>query len=373
MKTEKEICSRCILDSNIPYIAFDKDGICNYCHYYDRLKETYLPGEEGEKKLDKIIEKIKMKRKRLKNDCIVGVSGGMDSTYAVYLIKKKYGLRPLAVHFDNGWNSEIAMTNIKKMTDILAVELHIYTVDYEEFKELQLSLLRASVPDVELLTDYAILKVLYKTASENKIKFIITGDNFRTEGIIPRGWTYYDDKYFNYIFKKYSKVKINTYPKYSLFDRFYYSYIERIKLIRVLNYLEYNRKEVMETLESKLGWNYYGGKHYESIFTRFFQSYILPKKFNIDKRKIHLSALINSGQIKRDEAIDELKKETYPQDKIEEDRRYVIEKLGLSNTEFEDILKLPPKTFLNYPSFYPMKKSINNVLKIFGMDLRGRP
>lgn len=372
MKTKLKMCTRCILDENVPNIQFDDNGVCNYCKYYDNLEKQYPLNKTTTTKLNQLIDKIKIKGIRKDYDCIVGVSGGVDSTYTLYLAKK-FGLRPLAVHFDNGWNSEIGASNVENLIKKCNVDLYTYTADWEEFKNLQIAFLKASVSDAEMVTDYGIPAVLYKVAVQKNIKFVITGGNFRTEGIVPRGWTYCDNRYFRSINKIFGKTKIKKNSIFKPVHKFYYNYIKHIKFVPILNYVEYNKKEVIKILEKELGWCNYGAKHYESIFTRWFQSYYLPEKFGIDKRKLHLSALINSGQITRDEALEKIKKPTNSPEQIKKDSDFVMKKLGLSINEFEKIMKSPPKSFLDYPSYYQIKNRINSLLKLLGINLKGRP
>jgi len=372
MSKDKRICTQCILDSDIPNISFDEKGICNYCHTMDRLDKAYPLGQKTQNSLEGIIDKVKISGKGKDYDCIVGVSGGADSTYVLYLTKK-YGLRPLAVHCDNGWNTELAVSNIKNMLNILGVDLYTNVINWEEFKELQKAFFKASVPDVETISDRANLKTLYHTAAKYGIKYIIKGNNFRTEGIMPRGWTYYDSKYFNAIRKKFSNVKVKNYPLFTDFHYLYYMKFKRIKIIKILNYVNYNKKSTKATLQKELQWRDYGGKHYESIFTRFFQSYFLPKKFNIDKRMIHLSALICSGQITRQEALDEMSLDPHPPQLIDQDIEYIHKKWGLSKDEFDQIFNQKPKSFRDYPNRFKYIQLLKKLRKLANPNVMHRP
>ena len=349
--TTSHMCKRCILDSTIPNIHYDENGVCNFCRMHDVLDQKYPLNEEGKKKFEMIIEGIKKNGQGKEYDCVVGISGGRDSSYTLY-IAKKMGLRPIAVHFDNGWNTEISVRNIKNTTDKLGVDLHTHVADWEEFKDLQIAFLKASVSDVEVPTDFAIISVLYEVAKKYGIKNILIGHSFRTEGIAPLEWTYIDAKYIRSIYKMYGKKKkITSFPLMSMSQLVYYTFFTRMNFIHVPEFIEYEHDKVNKVLTEELGWQYYGGHHHESSYTEFIQSYLLPKKFNIDKRKLEFSALIRSGQMKRVDALNELKK-PYPfrQDLIP----YVISKLGLSQQEFEEILSAPPKSFHDYPSYYPM-------------------
>lgn len=345
------ICSRCILDTTIPGIQFDEKGECNFCRMHDVLDKKYPLTKEGQEKFEQIIDGVKKDGDGKEYDCVVGISGGRDSSYTLY-IAKKMGLRPLAVHFDNGWNTEISVSNIKNSTTILDVDLHTHVADWEEFKDLQIAFLKASVSDVEVPTDFAIISVLYEIANKYGIKNILIGHSFRTEGIAPLEWTYIDAKYIRSIYRLFGKNKtIRSFPLMSMSQLIYYTLVKHINFIHVPEFIEYEHEKVNKVLTEELKWQYYGGHHHESTYTEFIQSYLLPKKFNIDKRKLEFSALIRSGQIKREEALNEIKK-SYPY--REEIIPYVQNKLGLTKEEFDQILTAPPKSFRDYPSYYPL-------------------
>lgn len=346
------ICPRCIMDTTDPGIQFDEKGICNHCkHYYVRVANEIYSGEEGKHRLDEIAAKIKAHGHGKRYDCIIGVSGGVDSTMVAYTVKK-LGLRPLAVHFDNAWNSELANENVKRMLDILNIDLQTTVVDWEEFKDLQLAFLKSSVPNAEIPTDHAINALLFNTAAKYKIKYIISGGNVATEGILPRSWGYYyqDLRHLQAIHKHFGKVPQKTLPKLSLTRFLYYVLILKIRIIPILNYIDYKKSEVVKILQKELGWRYYGTKHYESIYTRFFQGYILPEKFGFDKRRAHLSSLICSGELTREDALAEMEKDPYADNNLDEDKALVIKKFGLTEQEFDKLMKLPVKAYSDYPS-----------------------
>ena len=333
-----------------PNITFDEKGICNY--YYEYLaKETeqVFKGEEGLKKMQQIIDQIKISGEGKKYDCITGVSGGVDSTYLTYTAKK-LGLNPLIVHFDNGWNSELAVKNIENIISTLGFDLYTLVVDWDEFKDLQLSYLHASVVDIEALTDHAIAGTLYRLAAENNIKYILSGYNIVTEGVLPSYWVTIKSDHVNIqsIHKKFGKVKLKTYPFFAEKERRYYVGIKNIQVINLLNYMPYNKALVKETIIKELNWRDYGGKHYESVFTRFYQGYILPNKFGIDKRKAHLSNLIFSGQITKEEALSELKKPIYEPYQLLRDYEFVIKKFNLIEEEFEKLIQAERKEHAYY-------------------------
>jgi len=345
-----QMCKRCVMDTTDPDIVFDENCICNHCtDYFEKEKKFVFKGEEGEKKLKEIVNKIKEDGKYKKYDCIVGVSGGVDSSYLVYLVKK-YDLRVLLVNLVNGYDTEIAKNNIKRIVKKTNFDMYTYKVDFEEFKDLQLAYLKASVVDIEMITDHAINAAICNVANKKRIKYILSGGNIVTEDILPISWLYIKNDLRNLkaIHKKYGKIKLKTFPTLGLYKWLYYELLKGIQFISLLNYMNYNKKEAKKILHSEFGWENYGGKHYESIFTKFYQAYILPTKFGIDKRKAHLSTLICSGQITREDALKELEKPLYAKDELEEDKHYVLNKLGLSEKEFEDLMKLPIKKHQEY-------------------------
>lgn len=351
-KRAYQICSRCIMDTIDPDITFDEMGVCSHCHRYDKeLPKRVFRGKEAEVKVNSLISRIKLAGKGKEYDCIIGVSGGVDSTYVAYLAKK-FGLRPLAIHFDNGWNSELAVSNIEKTLDKLSIDLYTYVINWEEFRDLQLSFLKASTPDGEIPTDHAINALLFKQASKRNIKYILSGMNFATESMAVKAWSYghSDWKYIRSVHKLFGSSTLRNYPHFNFFDLFKWTYLKQIKTVSILNYIDYNKKEVMHVLQNELGWVYYGGKHYESVYTRFFQGYILPEKFNVDKRRGHLSDLINSGQIQRENALAEMERAGYDPILMEQDKEFVMKKLLLTSEKFEALMKLPKKSFKDYPN-----------------------
>lgn len=354
------LCSRCVLDTTVPDITFNSLGECSYCKIHNSLEKNHPLNEEGKHQFSTLINRIKREGKNQEYDCIVGVSGGRDSTYTLH-IAVEMGLRPLAVHFDNGWNSEIAVSNIKNATDILDVDLFTVVADWEEFKDLQKAFLWASVPDAEVPTDYAIISVLMQTANKNQVKYVFNGHSFRTEGVAPIGWTYMDGKYIRSIHARYGHLKITSFPLMSLTDLMYYTFIRHIRMIDVPEFIEYTHAEVEDVLKNRLGWRYYGGHHHESVYTEFFQSYYLPNKFGIDKRKLEYSALIRSGQMKREDALKELQ-QPYPYNREIID--YTHSKLGLTREEFQTIMDAPVKTFKDYPSHYPTIRASKYFIKL---------
>ncbi|MDI1355074.1 MAG: N-acetyl sugar amidotransferase [bacterium] len=341
---EYKQCKRCVLDTTSNTIDFDENGICNYCHAFDRQLTKFITIDPQLRKrnLDEMVNYIKLCGENKKYDCILGLSGGVDSTYMAYMAKK-LGLRPMAVHFDNGWNSELAVKNIENIVSKLELDLITYVINWEEFKEMQLAYLKASVVDIEVPTDQLIFAALHKIAVQNGIKFILSGSNIVTEYGMPSDWAYRnksDQTNLLNIYKAFGRGKtLTTLPKFDLFKKFAYQSLHGIQTLALLNYIDFNKAEVKKLITKELNWRDYGGKHYESIFTRFYQGYILPVKFNVDKRKAHLSALICSGQITKEEAIAELEEETYDPILQREDKEFVKKKFDLTELEFQDILK----------------------------------
>lgn len=347
-------CIQCILDTNDdPEISFDSVGICNHCRGYEKKAKAYdLTDEEKKKKLDQIVNKIKLAGKGKKYDCIIGISGGVDSTYLCYKAKE-LGLRPLLVHFDNGWNSELAVKNIENILNKLNFDLYTYVVNWDEFRDLQLSYIKASVIDWEIPTDHGFMAMLYAQAFKHKIDYILSGHNIVTEGILPKNmrWSKLDVANIKDIHKKFGSIKLRTFPMLDFFKYVFYNKMRKFEFISPLNYMHYDKSEAKKIIQKELGWRDYGGKHYESIFTRFYQGYVLIEKFKIDKRKAHLATLINSKQITKEEALEEMKKPVYDLNQLKEDKDFVLKKLGLSAEEFGKIMKEPIRSHIEFKSY----------------------
>ena len=359
-------CSLTVMDNIAdPDITFDDKGICNYYYEYVQAEETnVLKGKAGEEKIRELVAKIKDAGAGKQYDCLIGLSGGVDSTYVAYLTKK-LGLRPLAVHLDNGWNSELAVKNIENIVTKLGIDLYTLVINWEEFKDIQLAYLRASVVDIEVVSDHAIFATMYKLAKEKGIGYILSGTNVVTEHIMPPSWLYHKMDFANLkdIHRQYGKVKLKTYPTFDFKKYVYYSGVLKLVPISILNYVPYNKAEVKETIKRELEWRDYGGKHYESVFTKFYQAYILPQKFKIDKRKAHYSTLICSGQMTRDEALNELKKPLYDENELRQDMEYVLKKFGLSESEFQAIMTSPPRKHEEFETDTHLKEGYMKLLK----------
>ena len=340
----KLVCKRCIMDSiNDPDILINDHGVCNHCITFDFEFNKLPKGINREKELDSIIKKIKLKGIGKNYDCLLGVSGGVDSSYLAYLCSI-YGLRPLIIHFDNGWNSELSVLNIQNLLDKLGFDFETLVINWDEFKDLQLSYFKAGVVDLEFPTDHAILASMFKIAKKHKIKFVLSGHNVVTEGTyLPKSWVHSKLDYLNLkdIHKQYGSIKLKTYPYLSFIKRLYNFYNSQFEYIQLLNLVDYNKFEVKKKLVSELSWKDYGGKHFESIFTRFYQGYILPNKFNIDKRVFHYSCLVQSEQITREQAIKLLQEPIYDINLLESDKKYVLKKLNFNEATFEDYMRAP--------------------------------
>lgn len=367
-------CTKTVMDNIAdPNITFDKNGVCNYWNEYKIAADKgVIHGEEGKAKWEATIAQIKKEGKSKKYDCIIGVSGGVDSTYIAYLVKKA-NLRPLVVHFDNGWNSEIAVRNISSIIKFLDADLHTLVIDWNEFRDLQRSYIKAGVVDIEALTDHAIFGTLYKIAAKNNIKYVISGSNIETEELLPKAWIYNKTDPINIadIHKKYGEVKLETYPFFSILKKKYYLRFKKLEFISPINWAPYNKEQVKNIITKEIGWEDYGGKHHESIFTKFYQNYILPQKFKIDKRKAHLSNLICSGQMSKEEAVKELALPIYDPKELIADKEYVIKKLGFTLNEFNAIMQEVPKSHTDFMiegpigNHFPILKPVKAIYKLF--------
>lgn len=355
MEDRVQVCARCIMDTSVPGIRFDEMGRCNFCRTADASIARGVPSaSEREGALRNAVAAIKAAGKGRAYDCILGISGGTDSCYAALLCHKA-GLRVLAVTMDNGWDSREAGHNVEQVTSKLGIPLERVVLDWEEFKDLQLAFFRSGISNVEIPTDHAIPGVLLRVAAEHGVRTIIVGGNTATEGISVRDWEYNskDWRFIKGIQRQFGSVPLRTYPGTSLIDHFVFKCMRKIRFVRLLNYVDYNAAEARRILKAELGWEEYGRKHYESVFTRFFQGSFLPQRFGIDKRRAHFSSLIASGQMTREIALAEMTTPPYPDPKQEDaDRQTVLAKLGLSREDYEQLLALPKKTFLDYPSNY---------------------
>ncbi len=353
MNTRKyQQCTNCVMDTTDPQITFDNKGECNLCTEFKskRIQHNYQ-GDKSDQNLELLIQQIKKDGKGKEYDCIIGLSGGVDSSYVAWIAKEK-GLRVLAVHMDNGWNSEEAVQNINNIANKLNIDYESYVLDWKEFKDIQLAFLKASVPEAETPTDVAIPAAMHKIASKYGVKHIISGGNFATEGILPKSWHYNakDLTYFKFITRTFGSISITKFPTFGFLKEFYYKVFRGIKIDYILNFVPYKKDETKEFLKKELGWKDYGGKHYESKYTGFIQSYYLFNKFGIDYRRATLSTQICTGEISRDEALEILQNVPYKDDVVSREKIFIAKKLSISVDEFDEIINLEPKWYWDYPN-----------------------
>ncbi len=346
-------CSFCVMDDTDPDIAYNARGECNHCrHAMARLVSEQFTDAVGRARRDRLIARIVGDGVGQDYDCILGVSGGMDSTYAL-LVAHQLGLRPLAVHLDNGWNSELAVSNIEKSIKSLNVDLVTHVVDWEEIKDLQRAFFIASLANIEVITDHAIFAILYLEAERRNIKWIISGSNVTTESIMPDSWGYdtRDSRHITSVHRRFGTVPLATFPILTPWHFLEIVMLGNVKIIPILNYETYDRARATEAVVDRLRWVPYARKHGESRFTRFFQEYYLPTKFRADKRKAHFSSMICSGQMTRAEAQQRLSEPLYTTDQLEDDLHFVTKKLGFTRSEWNAVMSAPRKTHRDYPSF----------------------
>lgn len=360
MEFTRKICSRCIYDDRVPAISFDDKGVCNYCRMIDDLIEQYQTGKpEGEARINKIIEQIKKEGKNKPYDCVIGVSGGTDSSYMVYWAVQK-GLRPLAVHYDNTWNTSIATENIRKVLGKLKVDLYTHVCDNKEADDIFKSFFIAGVPEIEASTDLALAETMYRAAAKYRLRYVLEGHSYIAEGISPLGKNYFDGKYIKSIHKRHGKLKLKTYPLMTFWKFIKWTVFYRIKKIRPLWYIKYSKEEARSFLEKEFGWQYYGGHHLENRMTSFFHSIYCPQKFNIDYRNNSLSASVRAGLISREEAIKEYyEKSPYIEDEL---LNYFKKRLELTDAEYTRIMNEPPKYWTQFPTY---KKRFERLRPLF--------
>jgi N-acetyl sugar amidotransferase len=345
------VCTRCVMSDTDPDITFDAEGRCNHCtDYLDRLANLTYDPARSERELAAIVERIKAAGRGNEYDCVMGVSGGVDSCYVAY-VAKSLGLRPLAVHMDNGWDSDTAARNIKNVARALGIDYQSVVLDWEEFRDLQLAFLRASVPEVETPTDIAIPAALHRVAAEHGVKFILSGGNYATEGILPRTWHYdaKDVRFLKAVNRRYGSGKLGSFPTFGFVNETYYKFAKGIRFVYILNLVPYSKGDAIKKLQ-ELGWEDYGGKHRESMITEFVQSYLLPVKFQIDYRRATLSSQICAGEVTRDEALEILKAPPFDAARVRQEKMYIAKKFGIAQEEMDAIIAAPPKTHRDYPN-----------------------
>lgn len=371
---EYKICKRCIMDTTSdPNLVLDENGICNYCHDFDAVaKKMAHKRKQGTKYLESVFNKIKEDGKGKEYDCLLGISGGVDSSYLAYLAKQ-YGLRVLAVHVDAGWNSELAVQNIESMCSKLGYDLHTVVIDWPTMKELQRAYMFSGMAKVDVPQDHCFVAATNQMIKKFHTKYVLRGDNYATEGILSKAYQYPAGDWINIkgIYKQCGRgrISLKKYPHENFFKR-YISIGEwkSVTIVRPLDYIDYSKKMAIETLEREFGWKYYGGKHYESRFTKFFQETYLPQRYGWDKRRDHISSLIVGGEMTREEGLREMAIPPSTEQEMEEEKDYVLKKLDITEEEWKKILNLPYKTEKDYPNSEDLYQFCRKIKHIFIRD-----
>jgi N-acetyl sugar amidotransferase len=350
----KLVCTRCVMDTSDPDIYFDSEGVCNHCHEFSNTtSKQWFPNESGRIQLEKQLGIIRAEGKAQEYDCILGLSGGVDSSFMA-LKAREWGLRPLVMHIDAGWNSELAVANIEAVVKHCNYDLHTHVIDWGEMRDLQLAYFKAGIANQDVPQDHAFFAGLYNFATRNKIKYILSGGNIATEGIFPRSWhgSAMDAINLRAIHKKFGTQPLIKYPTVSFFQYFiWYPFFKGMRTVRPLNFIPYNKNQAIRELEATIGWKAYGRKHGESLFTRIFQNYYLPTKFGYDKRLPHLSSLIASGQLTREQALIDLSSPLYDSRELEIDINYFCKKLRITREYFDECLKSPNRHHSDFPTW----------------------
>ncbi|AYZ85957.1 N-acetyl sugar amidotransferase [Pseudomonas aeruginosa] len=371
-----KICTRCIMDTSDPHIHFDQQGVCEYCQNFDEaIKPNWHTDKHGEAELKRLAEVIKRDGKGRDFDCIIGLSGGLDSSYVSYVAKEKMGLRPLLFHVDAGWNTDQAVGNIEKLVDGLGLDLYTEVINWEEMKDLQVAFLKSQISDQDLPQDAAFFSALYKFARAHKIKYVLTGGNFSTECCRePEEWGGYpgiDKRLFKDIHKRFGTRTLKTFPIVDILAyKIYYRYVLGMQVIRPLNLLPYVKKDAEETLQRLYGWQSFQHKHHESRFTRFYEDYWLPRKFGYEKRRAHFSSLIMTGQMTREEALERISKPEMDENFLHSEFEYVANKLDLSIEDLQFIFDGENKTFHDYKNKHFMIGLGARIMNALGLERR---
>ena len=342
------ICTRCIYDESVPNISFDGEGVCNYCRQIETLEQEYPTGAEGSSRLQKLVDEMKAAGRGKKYDAVIGVSGGCDSSYLVHQMKEVYGLRLLAAHFDNTWNSTIATENIHNVLEKLNVDLFTIVVDNKEYDDIYRSFFKAGVKDIDCATDIALATTLYRAAEKFGIKYMIEGHSFRTEGVAPLGWVYMDGKYIQSVHSQFGKLPMKTFPNLWLHKQLQWMLFGRIKKIRPLYYMDYDKEAAKKLLSEKYGWQWYGGHHLENRFTAFAHSYFFPRRWDMDFRIAGYSAYCRNGWMTREEALSLMSEPPHLEPGLLE---FLKKRLGFSDAEFEALMTMPKKTYKDYKTY----------------------
>lgn len=372
-KINHHLCTQCVMDTSDSKITFDENGICDHCTDF---KYNVLPNwhtdESGRAEFQQQVEKIKTDGKGRSFDCIMGMSGGLDSSYLLHLAVKEFGLRPLVFHVDGGWNTDIAVSNIQVIVEKLGLDLYTEVINWNEMRDFQLAFFKSGVPHLDIPQDHAFIATLYHFANKHGVKYILNGGNISTECVRnPKDWLYYgtDMAQLNDIQQQFGTLKLETYPFSSvLFHKIYLRYIKGVQVVKPLNYLPYTKKDAADTLQKEYGWRPYPQKHFESRFTRFYEGYWLPTRFGYDTRRVQYSSLILTGQMSREDALERLKKPAYDPETIDEDFEYIATKLGIDVAELRHYHEMPLKTYKDYKNREWMFDLGAKTLKAFGVE-----
>lgn len=372
-----QCCSRCVMDTTDPKITFDAEGVCNHCHQFDeRARREWFPNDEGGRRWNTLVAQMKANGQGKEYDCILGLSGGVDSSYLALKVHES-GLRPLVMHVDAGWNTELAVANIEAVVKHCGFDLHTHVVDWEDMRDLHLAFLRAAVANQDVPQDHIFFASLYHFATSNGIRHILSGGNLATEGIFPSSWhgSAMDAINLKAIHKQYGERKLAHYKTISFFDCYiWYPFIKKMRTLRPLNYMPYDKAEALKELQEKVGYKPYPRKHGESLFTKVFQNHYLPQKFGMDKRRPHLASLIASGQMTRDEALSKLDEALYDPAELEIDITYFCKKLRISRQQFDELMKAPTHHYSDFPNwdgrYQKLKRVQVWVTKLLGRDIK---
>lgn len=371
-----QICTNCIMDTSDPNITFDERGWCDYCHnYHSKILPSWHTDDKGKEELMRIAEKIKKEGKGKDFDCIIGLSGGPDSSYLAYVAKEIMGLRPLLFHVDAGWNTQQAVSNIEKLVDGLGLDLYTEVINWEEMKDLQLAFFKSQISDQDLPQDASFFSALYKFARKHKIKYVLTGANYSTECCRePEEWGGYpgiDKRLFKNIHKRFGKTPLKTFPLVDILTyKIYYKYFLGMEVVKPLNCIPYLKKDAEKLLEERFGWEKFQHKHHESRFTRFYEDYWMPRKFGYEKRRAHFSSLIMTGQMTREEALERISNPELDDQFHKHEFEYVANKLGLSVEELQEIFNGENKTYRDYKNKRFIIGIGANVMKLLGLEKR---
>ncbi len=369
-----QICTNCVMDTSDPQITFGEDGKCDFCeNYYTTIEPSWHPGEDGKRELLQIAEKIRRETKGKKYNCIIGMSGGVDSSYLAYITVEMMGLNPLIFTVDSGWNLNVAEENIEKIVKALHLDMYTEVVDWQEMRDLQMAFFKSQVPYQDLPQDHAIFAGLYNYAVKNGIKYVLTGGNISTECVKPPfEWTYINDiRMIKDIHRRFGAVPLKTFPLCGMLkNRLYYRGIKGMKVIKPLDYIPYVKEDAIKLLNGRFGWEQYKNKHYENVFTRFYEGYYLPRKFGYDKRRCYFSSLILTNQMTREEALRELEENPYDEKQAMEDMAYIAKKLGIGVEEFEELMKGENKTYRDYKNQAGMLNFFIHLAQKTGIEKR---